>query len=171
MWADNEADLDLLGFDFLVDGLVVALTEPRLLPLTIGVLGDWGSGKSSLMRIAAQELAALRPQGEDDQAADGDGRDAEPASPYLTINFSPWQYEDHDDVKIALMTAVLDTIAVRAPESAEQVTKLRGSLLGCVGGDVGSAALRLLRRQQSCRYSSRARCRTWTPALCKLRLP
>lgn len=130
MWADNEADLDLLGFDFLVDGLVVALTEPRLLPLTIGVLGDWGSGKSSLMRIAAQELAALRPQGEDDQAADRDGRDAEPASPYLTINFSPWQYEDHDDVKIALMTAVLDTIAVRAPGSAEQVNKLRGIVAG-----------------------------------------
>lgn len=130
MWADNEADLDLLGFDFLVDGLVVALTEPRLLPLTIGVLGDWGSGKSSLMRIAAQELAALRPQGEDDQAADGDGRDAEPASPYLTINFSPWQYEDHDDVKIALMTAVLDTIAARAPGSAEQVNKLRGIVAG-----------------------------------------
>lgn len=130
MWADNEADLDLLGFDFLVDGLVVALTEPRLLPLTIGVLGDWGSGKSSLMRIAAQELAALRPKREDDQAADGGGRDAEPPSPYLTINFSPWQYEDHDDVKIALMTAVLDTIAVRAPESAEQVTKLRGIVAG-----------------------------------------
>lgn len=130
MWADNEADLDLLGFDFLVDGLVVALTEPRLLPLTIGVLGDWGSGKSSLMRIAAQELAALRPQGEDDQAADGDGRDAEPASPYLTINFSPWQYEDHDDVKIALMTAVLDTIAARAPGATEQVNKLRGIVAG-----------------------------------------
>lgn len=130
MWADNEADLDLLGFDFLVDGLVVALTEPRLLPLTIGVLGDWGSGKSSLMRIAAQELAALWPQGEDDQAADRDGRDAEPASPYLTINFSPWQYEDHDDVKIALMTAVLDTIAARAPGSAEQVNKLRGIVAG-----------------------------------------
>jgi hypothetical protein len=40
VWADNETDVDLLGFDFLVDALVVALTEPRLLPLTIGVLGE-----------------------------------------------------------------------------------------------------------------------------------
>lgn len=130
MWADNEADLDLLGFDFLVDGLVVALTEPRLLPLTIGVLGDWGSGKSSLMRIAAQELAALLPGGEDDQHAQSDRQDAERLSPYLTVDFSPWQYEDHDDVKIALMTAVLDTIAVRVPEAAEQVSKLRAIVAG-----------------------------------------
>jgi hypothetical protein len=28
VWADNETDVDLLGFDFLVDALVVALTEP-----------------------------------------------------------------------------------------------------------------------------------------------
>ena len=40
VWADNETELDLLGFEYLVDGLVVALTQSRLLPLTIGVLGD-----------------------------------------------------------------------------------------------------------------------------------
>jgi hypothetical protein len=37
---DNETEVDLLGYEFLVDSLVVALTEPRLLPLTLGVLGD-----------------------------------------------------------------------------------------------------------------------------------
>ncbi len=58
MWADNETDLDLLGFDELVDELVVALTTPHLLPLTVGLLGDWGSGRSSLLRIARRELEA-----------------------------------------------------------------------------------------------------------------
>lgn len=135
MWADNEADLDLLGFDFLVDELVVALTEPRLLPLTIGVLGDWGSGKSSLMQIAAQELNDLHSGHEM-----GDEEDTT-ISPYLTINFSPWQYEDHDDVKIALMSAVLDAIAARVPDAADQVGRLRTILgrLGRLGRRVGRA--------------------------------
>ncbi|MBD1591113.1 NTPase KAP [Arthrobacter sp. S1_S22] len=137
MWADNEADLDLLGFDFLVDELVVALTEPRLLPLTIGVLGDWGSGKSSLMQIAAGELNDLR--NEPDQVDDEGTANA----PYLTINFSPWQYEDHNDVKIALMSAVLDAIATRVPDAQEQVGRLRRILdrLGRVSRRVGRAGV------------------------------
>ena len=126
MWADNEADIDLLGFDFLVDGLVVALTEPRLLPVTVGVLGDWGSGKSSLMRIAHREL--LTTEEGSDRGAQED--DEEWLSPYLTVDFSPWQYEDHDDVKIALMTAVLDAIALRAPAVAEQVGRVRAIVNG-----------------------------------------
>lgn len=124
MWADNEADLDLLGFDFLVDALVVALTEPRLLPLTVGVLGDWGSGKSSLMQLAAGQLAAITrdPEVEVDENA--------PDSPYLTVHFSPWQYEDHQDVKVALMTAVLDALESRLPEAAAEIGRLRTFVRG-----------------------------------------
>src|SRR6266545_7667670 len=77
VWADNETDVDLLGFDFLVDALVVALTEPRLLPLTVGVLGDWGSGKSSLMRIVRQELEAIG------------GPDDPDRQRYACVRFSP----------------------------------------------------------------------------------
>lgn len=121
MWADNEADLDLLGFDFLVDGLVVALTEPRLLPLTVGVLGDWGSGKSSLMRIASSDLS--QEAGVDEQSPSGS--ESERRSRYLTIEFSPWQYEDYEDVKIALMNAVLDALEERLPDSSEEFSRLR----------------------------------------------
>jgi hypothetical protein len=62
-----------------------------------GLLGDWGSGKSSLMRITRQELLKIQDDGELE-------------SRYLCVEFSPWQYEDYDDVKVALMTTVLDAV-------------------------------------------------------------
>jgi hypothetical protein len=102
VWADNETDLDLLGFDVLVDELMVALTEPRLLPLTVGVLGGWGSGKSSLLKITRAELEAV------------EGR------PYVCVEFSPWQYEDYGDVKAGLMRAVLDQCRPRMKPAAEE---------------------------------------------------
>jgi hypothetical protein len=118
MWADNETEVDLLGFDFLVDTLFVALTEPRLLPLTVGLLGDWGSGKSSLMRITQQELLKIRD-------------DEESLSRYVCVEFSPWQYEDYDDVKVALMTTVLDAVGARAgDDQEEQVSRLRKFVQG-----------------------------------------
>jgi MFS family permease len=56
LWADNETTVDLLGFDYLVDSLEVVLTEPRLLPVTVGVLGDSGSGKTSLLQMVAERV-------------------------------------------------------------------------------------------------------------------
>ena len=89
MWPDNETDIDLLGFDFLIDELLVLLKEPRLLPVTIGVTGDWGSGKSSLLAMTAKQLA-------DDEDAN-----------FIVVQFSPWKFEGYEDVKAALMQAVM----------------------------------------------------------------
>src|SRR3954452_18897606 len=90
MWADNETAIDLLGFDYLSAALVDVLTEPRLLPVTVGVFGDWGSGKSSLMRMARRELMALEG--------------------VATIEFSAWQFESYEDVKAALMQVILQRL-------------------------------------------------------------
>ena len=81
-------------FEYLVDSLEILLTEPRLLPVTIGVTGDWGSGKSSLMQMACSRLTT------------GDN-----ARKYIPVSFSPWRFEDYAHVKVALMAAVVDAIA------------------------------------------------------------
>ena len=131
MWADNETDLDLLGFDELVDELVVALTTPHLLPLTVGLLGDWGSGKSSLLRITRRELEA-------ETTHDG-------VQPYLCVGFSPWLYEDYEDVKVALMTEVLAACRSRAtaPEAQAQAERLGrfARVFGRRGRTAGRAAI------------------------------
>lgn len=131
MWADNETDLDLLGFDELVDELVVALTTPALLPLTVGVLGDWGSGKSSLLKISRRELEA---------ETDENG-----ICRYLCVDFSPWLYEDYEDVKTALMIQVLGACRERATTQDAQNTVERlgrfAKLLGRRSRTAGRVAL------------------------------
>lgn len=119
MWADNETTIDLLGFDYLVDSLEVLLTEPRLLPVTIGVLGDWGSGKTSLLRMVGERL---------------DGPD------YVVVEFSPWRYQAYEDVKAALMDAVLAELGKRVPgtqagdDSAGLLHRLRGKVARMMAG-------------------------------------
>lgn len=108
MWNDNESDVDLLGFDVLVDSLDVLLTEPALLPLTVGVIGDWGSGKSSLMNMAARRLS-----------------DGDEANRFIVVRFNPWRFEDHVYVKYALITAVLDAIEERLKENPPDATALQ----------------------------------------------
>jgi RHS repeat-associated protein len=99
VWPDNETRIDLLGLDYLVDSLEVVLTEPRLLPVTVGVLGDWGSGKTSLLHMVADRLT-------DD---------------YVVVLFSPWRYEAYEDVKAALMESALTKLEARVPAAEDPV--------------------------------------------------
>jgi hypothetical protein len=93
MWSDNETTIDLLGFDALADELEVLLTDEDLLPLTVLVDGEWGSGKSSLMKVMKERLEA-----------DHSGGD------FIVVEFSPWRFEDFEFAKVALMAAVVDAI-------------------------------------------------------------
>src|SRR6266508_670567 len=108
MWHDNETNVDLLGFDYLSSALVEVLTESRLLPVTVGVFGDWGSGKSSLMRIARGELEARER--------------------IATIEFSAWQFESYEDVKAALMQVIMQRLQ-REQGLSEHAAGLREKLL------------------------------------------
>jgi predicted KAP-like P-loop ATPase len=107
MWSDNEADLDLLNITYLVSAVIDTVQNPNLLPITVGVFGDWGSGKSSILMMARKEL-----EGEED---------------VLCLSFNGWLFEGYEDAKAALMGAILDGIREQrtlGPKAKELIGKL-----------------------------------------------
>lgn len=99
MWSDNESKSDLLGFQHLVGAVTSIVRTESLLPATIGVYGDWGSGKSSLLQIAKADL-------ENDKDV-------------LVLNFNGWLFEGYNDAKTALMGAILDEIVAHRTLTAQ----------------------------------------------------
>jgi len=130
MWADNETAVDLCGFDYLVDQLELVLKDPDLRPVTVGLSGGWGSGKSSLMTMARARLET-------------DERN-------VCCSFSPWRFEDYDDIKHSLMATVLNGLQRRVPtegsarQKLERVRKLTERLrlakLAVTGGLMAAGA-------------------------------
>lgn len=94
MWADNETSEDLLGFKVHADLLVDVINDDTVLPVTIGVFGDWGSGKSSILKIVEQELI----NGQEDGLNDGT----------LVLYFNGWVFEGYDDAKAALLESIIE---------------------------------------------------------------
>jgi predicted KAP-like P-loop ATPase len=90
MWKDCETNIDLLDFDYLVDVTKNIILNDDLTPSTIGIYGDWGSGKSSLM----------------DMVMGGLSKDKE----ILCLKFNGWLFEGYEDAKTALIGTILDEI-------------------------------------------------------------
>jgi predicted KAP-like P-loop ATPase len=94
MWADNETSEDLLGFKVHADLLVDVIKDDKVLPVTIGVFGDWGSGKSSILKIIEEELT------KDGENGFKDGT--------LVLYFNGWVFEGYDDAKAALLESIIE---------------------------------------------------------------
>ncbi|MDR1881877.1 MAG: KAP family NTPase [Prevotella sp.] len=56
MWKDSETNIDLLYFDYLVYVTKKIILDDKLTSSTIGIYGDWGSGKSSLIDMVMNNL-------------------------------------------------------------------------------------------------------------------
>lgn len=88
MWSDNETTEDLLGFKVHAELIAEVVNDDLLLPITIGVFGDWGSGKSSILKITTQQLEELN-----------DGT--------FVLYFNGWLFEGYDDAKAALLESIV----------------------------------------------------------------
>lgn len=111
MWADNETKQDLLGYQVHADLLSNIILKDEMLPITIGVFGNWGSGKSSLMLLMEQKLSVWQKEYKTEGIAKG-------KSGVLQIRFNSWQFDNYESNKMSLidtmLTSIREDINVRA---------------------------------------------------------
>lgn len=85
----------------MVDLVVDIATNRELSPSTIGLYGDWGSGKSSLMKLAQKKIEEKNPKNEKKKDT----------VKTLCIEFNGWLFEGYEDTKTSLCGAILDALA------------------------------------------------------------
>lgn len=98
MWSDNETKEDLLGYQVHADLLKEVVLDPTMLPISIGIFGDWGSGKSSLMLLMKEEIEQWMKE------------DVHKKEMVVQIQFNSWQFENYEDTKLTLIETVLSAI-------------------------------------------------------------
>lgn len=108
MWNDNESLSDYIDYSHLLKAVTTIIDTENLLPCSIGIYGDWGSGKSSLMRMVEQKY-------------EGD-------SDILVIKFNGWLFEGYEDAKSVLMGRIVDEI-ISQREFSEKAIKYAAKLL------------------------------------------
>lgn len=87
MWRDRESEEDFLNFTEVADQIATLALSPDLLPVSIGVFGTWGTGKSTVLKLAEAKMMGAE-------------------KPPIIIEFDAWLYQGFDDAKAALMEVV-----------------------------------------------------------------
>jgi predicted KAP-like P-loop ATPase len=97
MWTDSESDVDYLNYSEVSEMISEMISDDSMLPISLGVYGSWGVGKSSILQLVANELA-------------GDRRN-------LIVPFDAWLYQDFDEAKSALMSVIAKSLYDATPEN------------------------------------------------------
>ncbi|WP_317204642.1 Qat anti-phage system ATPase QatA [Janthinobacterium sp.] len=101
---DNETKVDLLNNEAIATTIIGLLREKPDHPVTIGVHGDWGAGKSSVLEMIEVGFA-----GNDD---------------VLCLKFNGWRFQGFEDAKIALIEGIVTGLVEKRPA----MTKAAGAV-------------------------------------------
>lgn len=126
--SDNETKIDMLNNKAIAKTIADLICESPDKPLSIGVHGDWGAGKSSILAMVEDELSSR------------DGG-------IVCIKFNGWKHQGFEDAKIALMSSIVSELAKNqtlADKGKKILKKLWKSINWLsVAKSVGSAAFSL----------------------------
>ena len=105
---DHETEVDFLNCEAISRTVVEVLKDNRSRPLTIGIHGDWGAGKSSILKMIESDLT------KDDKIA--------------VLWFNGWTFEGFDDAKTILIESTVTELC-RQRSTIGKVKELTNSLL------------------------------------------
>ena len=103
--ADNETRVDLLNNEAIANTIIALLREQPARPVTIGVHGDWGAGKSSILEMIEAGL---------------DGKDDT-----LCLKFNGWRFQGFEDAKIALIEGIVTGLVAKRPALTKTATVVK----------------------------------------------
>ena len=92
---DNETKVDLLNNEAIATTIVKLLRDRPDQPVTVGVHGDWGAGKSSVL-----EMIEAGFEGEEK---------------VLCLKFNGWRFQGFEDAKIALIEGIVTGLIEKRP--------------------------------------------------------
>ena len=95
MWNDIETSSDYLHFSVISQAVTDMIVESGNQPISIGVSGSWGSGKSSMVKMIGKEL----------QNRDKEGKK------YIFLEFNAWLYQGYEDAKTSLLQSVSQVLS------------------------------------------------------------
>ncbi|OSB19162.1 hypothetical protein B2H94_08660 [Clostridium sporogenes] len=94
MWIDRESEIDLLAYEPFAELVNDILLDKKMNPLTIGLFGSWGVGKSTLLKLIQDKIQ------KNDSKKDK----------IICVPLNAWIFEGYDDAKSALMESLLCTL-------------------------------------------------------------
>ncbi|EJD0673920.1 KAP P-loop [Vibrio vulnificus] len=86
LWPDNESKVDLLNYQSISNAIVKLLSDQQRLPVSIGIHGDWGAGKSTVLSMIENSYK------EDEKT--------------VCVRFNSWLYQGLEDAQTALMQQI-----------------------------------------------------------------
>jgi len=140
MWHDNETTVDYVNFRLVARVCADLVRGAGGEPISIGISGGWGVGKSSLVRMIEAEL----PKADTTAAATA----APPSARYVVVTFNPWLYQGFEDARTALLQTVGDAVLKEAKDNADLIDKAKDLVkrinvlrLAQLGGEVAATLI------------------------------
>ena len=125
MWADIETSHDLLNYGELAEVIADMLGDPRMLPLSVGISGGWGTGKSSMLKLieAKLEIATQKMS-----AAEGHHATTPADRRFVVVHYDAWLYQGFDDARAALMETIAACLITEAKNQPKSIGEKAQSL-------------------------------------------